>query len=197
YDWGLLVGKPQIGEHAPFQIEECMALAKTDSVDGNSGCASRDDIKTTDMGQVLKTDRPAEMFHSVKPGCGFLQPRGNGSRFQQEKAALHAVGRHDEWCTRHDQATAQLDHGIIRGNKNQIGLCKPFQRQQLIGSCLDTFKIWNEFRKFEVEACIRACDIFQSLPYALPGIAGIRHGDSMTFNVSLSMKQMFQYCKRQ
>ncbi len=72
----LLVGKTQIREHAPFQIEERVAFAKANSIDGNSGCASRNDIKTTDMGQVFETDRSTEMFHTVKPGCGFLQPRG-------------------------------------------------------------------------------------------------------------------------
>ncbi len=75
-DQRLLVSKTQIREHAPFQIKERMAFAKADSINGNSGCASRNDIKTADMSQVFETDRSTEMFHTVKPGRGFLQPRG-------------------------------------------------------------------------------------------------------------------------
>ena len=76
-DRSRLVDDADVGEHAPFEVEEAVALAEADAVERHRRSAGDHEVEPAARRHFGKRDRPAEMFDPVEPrGEELLAPGG-------------------------------------------------------------------------------------------------------------------------
>ncbi len=108
------------------------------------------------------------MLHPVQP-CGVeFMPFRNRSRLDVEKAAIDAIGRHEEGFAHLDQGAADLDQAVVGGDEEELGTLEGFHVQHALVGNLGALEIRDDLGKVLVKACVGARHILQLAPDLLP-----------------------------
>ena len=124
-----LVGEAEVGEHAPFEVEEAVALAEADPVDRHGRGAGHHEVEAAARGDLRERDRPAEMLHAVEPGGVELGARRHHAGLHQQEAAVDAVGRHHERHARRDHPPPQVDEAVVGRDEGEAAVAVGRQRR--------------------------------------------------------------------
>ena len=110
-----LVDDADVGEHAPFEVEEAVALAEADAVerhrrgagDHEVEAAARSAISASVIGRP-KCSSPSSQ--AAKSSC----PLGTIAGLEQAEAAIDAVGRDHHRLAGEQHAPAEVDQAVVR-----------------------------------------------------------------------------------